>query len=112
MVLHVAKDVTGLMGTGSLDPADSRVRNAMKSGSAEQVAALMNQSQCIRREDLCVLLDLLSSEPFRWEGNSGAMSFQVGSFVYGPMTGVRAGTQALSRKRHAQTPGPGLPEAC
>ena len=79
--------------TDCLDPADPRVRDAMKSGSAEQVAALMNQGQCISRRDLCVLLDLLPSEPLRWEGNSGAKSFQVGSFVHGPMTGVRSMTR-------------------
>ena len=79
--------------TVGLDPADPRVRDAMKSGSAEQVAALMNQGQCISRRDLCVLLDLLPSEPLRWEGNSGAKSFQVGSFVHGPMTGVRSMTR-------------------
>ena len=79
--------------TGGLDLADPRVRDAMKSGSAEQVAALMNQGQYISRRDLCVLLDLLPSEPLRWEGNSGAKSFQVGSFVHGPMTGVRSMTR-------------------
>ena len=40
-----------------------------------------------------MLLDLLPSEPLRWEGNSGAKSFQVGSFVHGPMTGVRSMTR-------------------
>ena len=84
---------TSSEGAVGLDPADPRVRDAMKSGSAEQVAALMNQGQCICRRDLCVLLDLLPSEPLRWEGNSGAKSFQVGSFVHGPMTGVRSMTR-------------------
>ena len=79
--------------SAGLDPADPSVRDAMKSGSAEQVAALMNKGQSISRRDLCVLLDLLPSEPLRWEGNSGAKSFQVGRFVHGPMTGVRSMTR-------------------
>ncbi|CAE7241857.1 unnamed protein product [Symbiodinium sp. CCMP2592] len=59
------------------------VREAMMSGSAERV----------HRKDLSLLLDLLPSEPLRWEGDAGAKSFQGGSFVHGPMCGVRSTTK-------------------
>ncbi|CAE7428234.1 car [Symbiodinium sp. CCMP2592] len=76
-----------------LNPDDTEVREAMMSGSAERVASLVNKLPKVHRKDLSLLLDLLPSEPLRWEGDAGAKSFQGGSFVHGPMCGVRSTTK-------------------
>ncbi|CAE7715963.1 car [Symbiodinium sp. CCMP2592] len=88
---HVVRK--GIEASLGLNPDDTEVREAMMSGSAERVASLINKLPKVHRKDLSLLLDLLPSEPLRWDGDAGAKSFQGGSFVHGPMCGVRSTTK-------------------